>query len=67
MNRQPLPNGYRIKMPNGAVYTINHLIGEGGFSFVYSSDTAGGTASAVIKEFFLLGVPFAIRMGLCFR
>ena len=64
MNRQPLPNGYRIKMPNGAVYTINHLIGEGGFSFVYSSDTAGGTASAVIKEFFPVRGAFRNKDGI---
>lgn len=52
MNRQPLPCGYIITMPNGASYTIKHLIGEGGFSLIYSADTMGGTASVVIKEFF---------------
>ena len=38
MNRQALPSGHTIKMPNGAEYTINRLIGEGGFALVYSAE-----------------------------
>ncbi len=52
MNRQPLPCGYTISMANGGTYTIQHLIGEGGFALIYSADTVGGTSSVVIKEFF---------------
>lgn len=52
MNRLPLPAGYTIPMANGGTYTIGHLIGEGGFSLIYSADTAGATSAAVIKEFF---------------
>lgn len=52
MNRHALPSGHTIKMPNGAEYTINRLIGEGGFALVYSADTVGEVTSVVIKEFF---------------
>ena len=52
MSRQPLPEGHVIEMLNGAVYTIKRLIGEGGFSLIYSADTVGGTTPVVIKEFF---------------
>ena len=52
MKRKPLPPGYEIILPNGAGYTIDHLIGEGGFSLIYLAKTEGGTSSAVIKEFF---------------
>lgn len=52
MIRQPLPRGYSLSMANGGTYTIRQLIGEGGFSLIYSADTAGGTSSVVIKEFF---------------
>lgn len=52
MSRQPLPEGSVIKMPNGGKYTIKRLIGEGGFSLIYSADAVGGTSSVVIKEFF---------------
>lgn len=52
MGRQPLPSGHTISMANGGVYTIRDLIGEGGFSLIYSADTVGGTSSVVIKEFF---------------
>ena len=52
MNRQPLPKGYKITMGNGSTYTIKRLIGQGGFSLIYSADTVGGTSSVVVKEFF---------------
>ena len=52
MSRQPLPFGYSLSMTNGGTYTIRQLIGEGGFSLIYSADTTGGTSSVVIKEFF---------------
>ena len=52
MNRKPLPYNYRLSMTNGGEYTIKNLIGEGGFSLIYSADTVGGTTSVVIKEFF---------------
>lgn len=63
MRRQPLPDGYTISMANGGVYTIQHLIGEGGFSLIYSADTAGGTSSVVIKEFFPSGGAFRNEEG----
>lgn len=52
MNREPLPKGYVVSMANNGEYVINQLIGEGGFSLIYSADTVGGTSPVVIKEFF---------------
>lgn len=50
--RTPLPAGTIISMPNGAAYTLDDVIGEGGFSIVYRAHTAGGNAAVVIKEFY---------------
>ena len=52
MNRTPLPCGHVIHMANGAKYIIEQLIGEGGFSLIYSAKTTGGASPVVIKEFF---------------
>lgn len=63
MSRQPLPRGYEIKMSNGGTYTIRDLIGEGGFSLIYSADMVGGTSSVVIKEFFPANGAFRDQNG----
>ena len=50
--REPLASGQTVTMPNGSVYTVGGVIGEGGFSLLYSVTTKGGASEAVLKEYY---------------
>lgn len=64
MCREPLEIGKSITLPNGGEYVIDGIIGEGGFSLVYSVHTEGSTRSFAMKEFFPTRLAFRNNQGI---
>lgn len=64
MFREPLEIGKSITLPNGGEYVIDGIIGEGGFSLVYSVHTVGSTRSFAMKEFFPTRLAFRNNQGI---